>query len=90
MSHRETDLRMLRELLETKLTDYEREAFSDMLEGLEQYHQLSEKQRVWVAQAYEKIHPQYENLVSSGKVPRGREVETPAVLRTLPKRPPGR
>ena len=30
------------------------------------------------------------NLVSSGRVPRGREVETPAVLRVLPLRPPGR
>lgn len=36
--------------------------------------------------------PDYENLVSSGKAPRGREVETPDVLKphNLPKKPPGR
>ena len=55
---------------------------------------LSPKQRAW-AQAVvagERYVPEeeYQNLVSSGKVPRGREVATLPVLMNLPKRPPGR
>ena len=52
----------------------------------------SEKQSTWIKNIHEKIvgAPQYENLVSSGKVPLGRPVETPAVLKNLPKKPPGR
>lgn len=53
---------------------------------------LSDKQRAWVESIYERLFdvPKYENLVSSGKVPRGREVPTPLVLQNLPKRPPPR
>jgi hypothetical protein len=32
----------------------------------------------------------YQNLMSSGKAPRGREVPTPAVLLNKPLKPPGR
>lgn len=53
---------------------------------------LSPKQSEWVGSIYERLFdtPKYENLVSSGRVPRGREVPTPPVLQNLPKRPPGR
>jgi hypothetical protein len=91
VSHREEDLRKLRELLEEeRLTDWERDAFGGMLESLDRYHQITDKQREIVASVYDRFHPEYGNLVSSGKVPRGREVETPKVLQNLPKRPPGR
>ncbi len=54
--------------------------------------ELSEKQRAWVLGVHERLcgTPHYENSWSAGQVPRGREVETPSVLRQLPKRPPGR
>lgn len=53
---------------------------------------LSDKQRAWVRAVHEKLcgTPHYENAWSAGKVPRGREVPTPAVLQKLPLRPPGR
>lgn len=55
---------------------------------------LTPKQRAWVEGIaegrYVEPEPEYQNLVSSGLAPRGREVETPAVLLNLPKRPPGR
>ena len=99
MSHRDEDLRKLGELLTDHvgdLTDAEAEAFAsmrfDLTAGLrgEQFHQLTEKQRHWVDVVYERFSPQYENLVSRGLVPRGREVLTPPVLQNLPKRPPPR
>jgi hypothetical protein len=66
-------------------------AFADMLRV---GRPLSAKQRVWVRAIYEKFfdEPMYENLASSGGLCRGREVETPAVLRreNLPMRPPKR
>ena len=66
------------------------DAFRRMLGGR---RALTPKQRAWAEGIAEgrfvEPEPQYENLVSSGRVPRGREVETPAVLRDLPKRPPG-
>ena len=90
-SRREPDIRMLNELLEnSELREEEREAFLSMKEALDRYHQLTDKQRAWAKLRHEALHPQYENLVSRGMVPRGREVETPSVLRNLPKRPPGR
>ena len=61
---------------------------------LERDRQLSDKQRAWVKDVFERFcdEPIYKNLVSSGQVPRGREVELPAVLRpeNLPKKPPQR
>lgn len=70
------------------------DAFRLMLRSLQSGAKLvlSDRQRAWVKDVYEKVFddPQYENLVSRGLVPRGKEVETPAVLRNLPLRPPGR
>lgn len=64
-------------------------AFREMLE---RDRPLSEKQRAWVRNVYEQLFdvPHYENLVSSGRVPRGREVPLPPGLQNLPKKPPGR
>lgn len=88
------DERMLRALLAESpdIDDEERfnaPAFRDMLSDGKA---LSEKQRSWLTGTYERICgvPQYENLVSSGKAPRGREVPTPPVLQNLPKKPPTR
>ena len=101
MSHRESDLSALSELLDRhadELTEPELEAFADMRFSLQaygglsqpKYHQLTEKQRQWVTSVHERIVPAYANLFSRGLVPRGREVEPPAVLLNLPKRPPTR
>ncbi len=55
---------------------------------------LSDDQRSWVKSVYERLFdkPVYENLVSSGRAPRGREVPDPPVLQreNLPKKPPTR
>jgi hypothetical protein len=97
---REEDLRQLTELLEDhggELADSEREAFTDMRAALRAFpadaegrRQLSAKQREWLRGVRDRLVPQYENLVSAGNVPRGREVPTPAVLQILPKKPPTR
>src|SRR5208337_4209862 len=49
---------------------------------------LSPNQRLWANNVLDRYEPRVANLVSRGLVPRGREVETPLVLRVLPKRPP--
>lgn len=71
-------------------------AFRDMLKRLELGDQqtLSAKQRSYLGGIYERVcgEPTYENLYSSGKLCRGREVETPTMLRreNLPLKPPKR
>lgn len=88
-SRREHDLRQLAALLEmTELREDEREAFKDMRASLLEggFHQLTEKQRNWVKSRHEELVPQYENLISSGKAPRGREVEL--MVKDKPLRPP--
>lgn len=67
--------------------------FASMLERFETGRAPSEGQRAYVGDVYEGVadEPTYQNLWSSGKVPRGlREVPTPAVLQNLPLKPPGR
>jgi len=88
----EEDIALLRTVLDQRLEDAEAEAFKSMLEELVEKRRdcLSGKQRSWVRDVVDAHVPQYENLVSSGKVPRGREVETPPALRNLPKRPPSK
>lgn len=53
---------------------------------------VSERQATYIRDVHERVLgvPQYENLFSSGKLCIGRPVETPAVLKNLPKKPPGR
>ena len=70
--------------------------FRDMLQRLELGRQmsLSLKQRQYLSGVYERVvgEPTYLNLASSGNLCRGREVETPALLRreNLPLSPPKR
>jgi hypothetical protein len=99
---RADDLSMLNELLNDhadELTDVETEAFAGMRFDLTAYaglssargpgfHQLTDKQRDWVETVHQRLVTTYENLVSRGLIPRGREVPTPAILQNLPKRPP--
>lgn len=93
MSKRLVDMKLLRDALAVdELPDKAREAFADMLSQLRErkIKGLTDKQRRW---AKEMIgEPEYENLVTAGKVPRGREVPTPPMLRreNLPMKPPGR
>lgn len=87
------DLELLSTALDMDLADAVRAAFEDMQHKVDRYP-LSKKQRDWLKAviAGEKYDPdpEYLNLMSSGKVPRGREVATPAVLQNLPKKPPPR
>jgi hypothetical protein len=99
---RHDDMRMLQEILDAAQSwDDERveamestlAAFVDMLSRLERGgRDLSEKQRAWVSGVHENVTgtPNYENAWSAGKVPRGREVATPEVLKRLPLKPPRR
>lgn len=100
MTQRDEDLALLTMVLEKELPSDVRTAFEDMREQMTTergagptgplwvQHSLSPKQRDWVRRTGLDHVPQYENLYSAGKVPRGREV----VVNTgpLPKRPPPR
>jgi len=96
MTHRDSDLKMLKEILEHSddLNGNEVEAFADMqfdltaYENKDRFHELTEKQREWVKRVHERVVPAYSNLVSGGLAPRGREVPTPPALQNLPKKPP--
>jgi hypothetical protein len=84
---------MLQELLdepEESLTEWERDTFRSMLDSLDSFQILTTKQRTIVEKAHARFHPVYENLVSDGKVPRGKEVLDPEALRHRPLKPPGR
>lgn len=89
-----SDGQLLADILEhEEITESEREAFSDMAAGLLEGRVLSRRsggQREWVERVHARLVPAYENLVSRGLVPRGREVPTPEVLKNLPLKPPGR
>lgn len=89
MSQREDDVALLKEAIEMAPIAT-KDSFEDMLERLEEHPTwtLTQKQRSWAREIVGK--PVYENLVSSGQVPRGREVPTPAVLQHRPLKPPGR
>ena len=75
-----------------ELTEWEQGAFADMRAYLAKGRgrKLSDSQRSSVRLAHKRVLPKYENLVSRGLVPRGREVPVPEVLRNLPKKPPAR
>jgi hypothetical protein len=74
-------------LREESLSDGARKAFSEMLTWLDrgEGRGLSVKQREWVEGALLEYTP-----IAATDVPRGREVETPAVLKNLPTKPPRR
>lgn len=87
-------LNKLLDLYEMLLTENQRKAFEGMRDYLSKggKRKLSPKQRKWASKILNQFEPIYGNYVSSGIVPRGREVETPTILRreNLPMAPPGR
>lgn len=94
---RELDLALLHEVLHREeLPDHEREPFENMRDALEAQpyrmtgapRALSPKQRLWVEAAAERLGISVAR--NNEDVPVGAPVETPEVLRHLPKRPPGR
>jgi hypothetical protein len=88
------DERMLRALLAEVEDDDEEQRFrvGPFRDMLARGRPLSDKQRSWLRSTYERVcgEPTYENLASSGRLCRGREVPTPTVLQNLPKKPPTR
>ena len=91
----EHDRMMLRECIEKGNDEPWVEPFENMLDDLdaEKWPTLTERQRAWVKGVHAKLFgevPEYLNLVSSGRVPRGRDVPTPEVLTRRPLKPPGR
>lgn len=90
--HSSPDHELLAAVLEKDgLSDDRRIIFEDMLEKMQRYGRpLTSKQRDFAKAALEgekyEPEPEYQNLVSSGRVPVGRPVATPPVLQTLPKR----
>ncbi len=86
------DERMLKSLLAASPDEDEEVRFQPrpFREMLERGYPLSERQRAWLHDVYERIvgEPQYVNMASSGKLARGREVTVNCG--PLPKRPPQR
>jgi len=86
-----TDLALLdlltKEPRDEAISQVEVEAFQDMkqemLAGRSAF--LSKRQRAWVEEAAKRVVP-----IPASDVPRGKEVETPEVLKNLPKAPPKR
>lgn len=93
MTRRDDDIAILVAILrpanEPELTEAERQAFREMHTNLTNGERsvLSRKQRVWASETEAKLRP-----LDAANVARGREVETPWMLRreNLPLRPPGR
>jgi hypothetical protein len=86
-----TDLELLADALENgNINDDTRDAFLEMRESIlnGDRDSLTDRQRKWVRGSLGVI--EYENLWSSGKVPRGAEVPLPPALQNLPTRTPGR
>lgn len=96
MSLRDEDIKLLKKVLKfidessSEKLGTQRDSFEHMLIGLQErrFNNLTTKQRMWAKSILDE--PEYENLVSEGKAPRGREVPTPAVLQQRPLKPPGR
>lgn len=92
----ESDRRLVRRVLDEEITEAEREAFDEMLAMLDAGRRvLSEKQRAWVREVGKRSGADVDGVMDRwkrGEIPRGREVETPAVLRreNLPMKPPGK
>ena len=91
MNDSKSDKILVDRIMACDLTEEEREAFTDMHENVTSRSlTLSSKQRKWIKTVLDRHEPEYKNLVSSGRVVRGKEVPLPLVLQNLPKRPPGR
>ena len=80
-----TDRGIVLLLLKEDLRPETRKAFEEMKSWLDrgEGRGLSVKQREWVESALLEYTP-----ISADDVPRGREVETPTVLKNLPLKPP--
>lgn len=102
MNDLENDLRVLRACIariDEQPEDADKpdwyEPFSSMVDDLtaSKWPSLTERQRAWVRGVHGRLfdEPQYENLWSSGKVPRGNygKTPTPEVLQRRPLKPPG-
>lgn len=92
---KKTDFELLRALCDCDaLSNKERDAFESMKARLKDGRQeLSSAQRQWVEDAYKKHEldaEESQNLVSTGQVPRGREVKFPFETMPRPLKPPGR
>lgn len=96
---RKTGVQMLHALLDSdRLTDDEHRAFSGMLHRIEGMpYKLTERQRVWVEEVYDRLDLQSEepaeNLISSGAYkPTAQERERKFPWESMPKprKPPGR
>ena len=91
-----SDQRLVRSVLDEEITEAEREAFEEMATDLATGRRtLSERQRAWVREVGKRAGADVGNVMDRwrrGEIPRGREVEPPAVLRreNLPMKPPGR
>ncbi len=89
---RESDLHLLNTILHPsnhhELTQVEIDAFARMRAELMagERHMLSKRQRSWAEEVDARLKP-----IDASKVPCGREIESPWMLRpeNLPKRPPG-
>jgi hypothetical protein len=97
MTFREKDMETLNTLLSNYLgdiSDSERESFEDMYEKLLStlMEHLTERQRAWVKSVYDRCVPDYQNLISTGQAPRGKEVPTIELLKreNLPLKPPSK
>jgi len=98
MADIEADRELLVSALESDdLSDVQKYIVDDMYRRLDRGNRpLTDKQRAFVkamiAKERSEPEPEYKNLVSSGLVPRGREVATIDLLKpeNLPKRPPPR
>lgn len=90
------DAYMRAEDCDPSLTELEVEAFADMAYQLDvgRAAKLSEKQERWLSSAEGRMGVDIGDvpkvLWESGLIPEGRPVETPQVLKTLPKKPPSR
>lgn len=90
-----SDFDMLKALCDHDgLTDKERSAFESMLTRMQGGRfPLTQPQRDWVESSYKKYEldaGESQNLVSSGQVPRGKEVTFPFETMPRPLKPPGR
>jgi hypothetical protein len=92
---RAKDIALIQKALGYEIPVRARSDFEDMAEKLadttrlDYQSMLSAKQRSYVSDVLDKFEPQYSNDVSAGRVPLGKPVMTPDVLRHLPLKPPG-
>ncbi len=85
-----SDAALLKRVLEHPITHRQRELFECHAAEVDAGAELSRRERAHAWATIRTHEPEYENLVSSGKVKRGAEVPLPPALQNLPKKPPHR